>query len=86
MLEIPLAPESVTVQSPPPFVTTPELIFPVQPPQDNGETMTPQTLLQFFQGRGGDSKSSETTVGGSVTFAPPSPAIKPGSKAILYSP
>jgi hypothetical protein len=78
--------ESVVSKSPEPYFSTAALLFPSTPPEAASEALTPQMLLQFFQSTGGDRKKGETTVTGTVSFAPPRPDSKPASRATLITP
>jgi hypothetical protein len=78
--------EITTAKSPEPYITTAALFSPPPAEQTKAETLTPQMMLQFFESRGGESKKPETTVGGTLTFAPPRPEHNLPSKATSATP
>ena len=78
--------ESVLAKSPEPYIVTAASFSPPPVQSPAAETLTPQMMLQFFESSGGQSKKPETTVAGTISFAPPRPEAKLPSKATSATP
>ncbi|MEY2411154.1 MAG: hypothetical protein QOF48_3824 [Verrucomicrobiota bacterium] len=63
-----------------------ESLFPRMQPASGNELVTPQTLLQFFHQRFGDTNDLGTDVIVPMMFVPPQPAPRVSSKAVFTTP